>query len=113
VFLKKYFITCDLNKHFFTFLNRNFLKTQFSNGSFSVIWSKFTLFLHKITISNAPLYEAFNFLPFNFYVQLVISNVLRLRLLSITHLKMPLKRFMLNKNVSRRVLGLVLLAGCG
>jgi hypothetical protein len=40
-----------------------------------------------------------------------ISKVLRL--LSITHLKIPLKPFMLNKNVSRRDAWTHLLAGLG
>jgi hypothetical protein len=31
---KKNLIACDLKKQFFAFLNRNFLKTQFSNSSF-------------------------------------------------------------------------------
>jgi hypothetical protein len=44
-----------LNKHFFAFSNRSFLKTQFSNGSFFAIWFKIALFLYKIAISNAHL----------------------------------------------------------
>jgi hypothetical protein len=34
---KKAHIACDLNMHFSAFSNRNFLKTQFSNGSSSAI----------------------------------------------------------------------------
>jgi hypothetical protein len=43
-----------LNKHFSAFSNRNFLKTQFSNGLFSAIWFKIALFLYEIAISTHP-----------------------------------------------------------
>jgi hypothetical protein len=45
-----------LNKQFSAFLNRNFLKSQFPNGSFSAIWFKIALFLYEIAIPNAPLF---------------------------------------------------------
>jgi hypothetical protein len=51
---KKHPIACNLNKHFSAFSNRNFLKTQFPNGSFSAIWFKIVFFLYEIAILNAP-----------------------------------------------------------
>jgi len=42
---------------FFVFSNRNFLKMQFSNDSFSLIWfKKIVLFIYEIEISNAPVF---------------------------------------------------------
>jgi hypothetical protein len=49
---KKHHFACDLKKQFFTFSNHNFLKMQFSNDSFSVIWFKITLFTYEIAIPN-------------------------------------------------------------
>jgi len=49
-----FIIACDLNKNFSAFSNRNFLKTQFPNGSVSAIWFKIALFLYEIAITNAP-----------------------------------------------------------
>jgi len=46
-----------LKNYFFAFSNRNFFKTQFSDGLFSVIWFKIVLFVNEIAISNAPLVD--------------------------------------------------------
>jgi hypothetical protein len=37
------------------FLNYNFLKTQFTNGSFSAIRFKIALFVYEVAIPNTPL----------------------------------------------------------
>jgi hypothetical protein len=44
----------NANNEFYTYSNRNFLKTQFPNDLFYMIWFKIALFAVEIAIPNTP-----------------------------------------------------------
>jgi len=48
-------LTCDLKKHIFCVFKSQFLKMQFPNNLYSMIWFKISFIIYKIVISNVPL----------------------------------------------------------